>query len=165
MFCPRCGNQAASDRMRFCPACGFRLDGVIDLLARDGLPSNPHIVPQVQELSPRKRGIRRGAMLMFSSLVLFLPVLYFSLEIANNEFPLLMLSSVFIAGIFCMIYYRLFGEEYAPPPRPVQVTIPATQPQAYLAPQQSVPVYRSADDEPQRQQSVIENTTRTLGHE
>jgi hypothetical protein len=164
MFCPRCGNQAANDRMRFCPACGFRLDGVIDLLARDGSQANPPIVPQVQEPSPRKRGIRQGAMLFFSSLVLFLPVLYISMEVFRSPFLLLLLGSVFLAGIFWMLYFRLFGDEYAPPPKPVQVMRPAPPPQAALAPPQNAPVYRPPAEPPQPQ-SVIEKTTRTLGRE
>src|SRR5262245_2971658 len=161
MFCPRCGNQATSDRIRFCPACGFRLDGVIDLLARDGYLANP---PIIHEASPRKRGIRQGAMLFFSSLVLFLPVLYFSMEVVRSPFPLLLLGSVFLAGIFWMLYYRLFGAEYAPLPKPEQVMRPVAPPQASLAPPQNLPAYRPPGEPPQPY-SVIEKTTRTLGRE
>ncbi len=164
MFCPRCGNQAASDRMRFCPSCGFRLDGVVDLLARDGILANPPMIPQAQEPSPRRRGIRQGAILFFSSLVLFMPILFISIEVINSPFPLFLLGSLFLAGIFWMLYYRLFGDEYAPPPKPMQVMRPAPPPQAALAPPQSVPVYRPPGEPPQPQ-SVIEKTTRTLGRE
>jgi hypothetical protein len=164
MFCPRCGNQATNDRMRFCPACGFRLDGVIDLLMRDGIPANNVVIPQIQEPSPRKRGIRRGAMLLFSSLVLFLPVLYFSMEIIREPFPLIILSSVFLAGIFLMLYSRILGDDYAPPRKPVQQIVPAVPQQASLAPPQNAPLYRPPGEPPQPQ-SVIEKTTRTLGRE
>src|SRR6266511_5015769 len=88
MYCPRCGNQPASDRVRFCPSCGFRLDGVADLLARDGVPANSPNVPQTNALrsgepSERKQGVRRGAKMLFLSLGMLAPV--GGLSIATHE--------------------------------------------------------------------------------
>jgi len=28
MYCPKCSHQAVSNNVRFCPGCGFRLDGI-----------------------------------------------------------------------------------------------------------------------------------------
>jgi len=166
MYCPRCGNQPASDRVRFCPSCGFRLDGVADLLARDGVPANPLNVPQTSSLrsvepSERKRGIRRGAKMLFFSLAMFLPVFGFCF-VVEHALPLILPGSLFLAGIFWMIYYRLFGDENAPAPKPVQPPYFGPPPQNASLPQpQSVPVYRSPVETP-KEHSVVEHTTRSL---
>ena len=136
MYCPRCGNQPASDRVRFCPSCGFRLDGVADLIARDGAPAGALNAPQTNELrsggpSERKQGIRRGAKMVFFSLA--------------------------------MIYYRLFGDENAPAPKrpPEQIYFGPPPQNASLPPPQSVPVYKSPVEVP-KEHSVVEHTTRSL---
>jgi|SoiMetStandDraft_5_1073268.scaffolds.fasta_scaffold34802_2 zinc ribbon protein len=167
MYCPRCGNQPASDRVRFCPSCGFRLDGVADLLARDGVPGGALAAPQTNSLrsgqpSERKQGIRRGAKMVFFSLAMFLPIFGFCF-VVENPGPLILPASLFLAGIFWMIYYRLFGDENAPPPkRQTEPPYFGPPPQnASLPPQQSVPVYRSPVETP-KEHSVVEHTTRSL---
>jgi hypothetical protein len=159
MFCPRCGNQPASERVRFCPSCGFRLDGVADLIARDGVPAGPSNIPQTNSLqsggpSERKRGVRLGAKMVFFSLATFLPVVAFC-SVIEEGWPLFLPASIFLAGIFWMIYYRLFGDENAPAPAQVQPL--------YFGPPppQSVPVYRSPVETP-KEHSVVEHTTRSL---
>src|SRR5882672_4516798 len=166
MFCPRCGNQPASDRVRFCPSCGFRLDGVADLIVRDGAPAGPSNISQSTALqssepSERKKGIRRGAKMVFFSLAMFLPVFGFCF-VVDGPGPLIFPGSIFLAGIFWMIYYRLFGDENAPAPKPVQPPYFGPPPQnASLPPPQSVPVYRSPVETP-KEHSVVEHTTRSL---
>jgi zinc-ribbon domain len=167
MYCPRCGNQPASDRMRFCPSCGFRLDGVSDLLARDGVPAGALNAPQTNALrsgepSERKRGIRRGAKMLFFSLAMFLPVVGFC-AVVEHGLPLILPGSLFLGGIFWMIYYRLFGDENAPAPvsRPQTPYFGPPPQNASLPPPQSAPVYRSPVETP-KEQSVIEHTTRSL---
>lgn len=166
MFCPRCSNQPASDRMRFCPSCGFRLDGVVDLIARDGVPAVLPNSPQMSsvqsgEPSERKKGIRRGAKMVFFSLAMFLPILAFCFVVEGPE-PLFLPASTFLAGIFWMMYYRLFGDESSPATKPVQPAYFGPPPQnASFPPPQSVPVYRSPVETP-REHSVVEHTTRSL---
>ncbi|MBO0727098.1 MAG: zinc ribbon domain-containing protein [Blastocatellia bacterium] len=166
MFCPRCGNQPSSDRVRFCPSCGFRLDGVGDLIARDGAPSGLTNITQMNalqcgETSERKNGVRRGAKLVFFSLAMFLP--FFGIcFLVDGPGPLFLPASIFLAGIFWMIYYRLFGDENAPAPKPVQPPYYGPPPQsASPLPPQSVPVYRSPVETP-NEHSVVEHTTRSL---
>jgi hypothetical protein len=154
--------------MRFCPSCGFRLDGVVDLIARDGAPAGfPHGSQtnslQSVEPSERKKGIRRGAKMVFASLAMFLPVVGFCAAIENG-IPLLLPASIFLTGIFWMLYYRLFGDEHAPATRPVQQQPPYFGPppqNAGFPPPQSVPVYRSPV-EPPRAHGVVEDTTKFL---
>jgi zinc-ribbon domain len=164
MYCPRCGNHPASDRVRFCPSCGLRLDWVFDLLARDGYPANPPVIPQANEPSRRKRGIRKGAKICFFSIAAFLPIFGFALATDSGE-PMLLPVATFLAGIFWMLYYRLFVDEYEPPVRNTQAVVAPVAPQpTYLPPPQAVPAYRSPLEQPQKQ-SVVENTTRSLGSE
>src|SRR5215813_3478648 len=118
MYCPRCSNQPSSDRVRFCPSCGFRLNGVAELIARDGVPTNilsapPVNLPQGSEQSERRLGIRRGAKMVFFSLGIFLPIFGFCF-VVDGPAPLILPGTIFLAGIFWMIYYRLFGSENPP---------------------------------------------------
>jgi zinc-ribbon domain len=164
MYCPRCGNHPASDRVRFCPSCGLRLDWVFDLLARDGYPANSSVIPQVKGPSPRKRGIKQGAKLCFFSIAAFLPIFAFCF-VVESAAPLILPGTSFLAGIFWMIYYRMFVDEYEPPVKNTRVVAaPVASPPSYLPPPQAVPSYRSPL-EPPHQQSVVENTTRSLGSE
>jgi hypothetical protein len=153
--------------VRFCPSCGFRLDGVVDLISRDGAPAGYSHTPQTNSLqsgepSERKKGIRRGAKMVFFSLAMFLPVVGFCAAVEHGG-PLILPASIFFAGIVWMIYYRLFGDETTPAPTPVQQPYFGPPPQhASLPPQQSVPVYRSPVETPKEPHSVIEHTTRSL---
>src|ERR1041385_1131004 len=63
MFCPRCGQQQATDSMRFCSRCGFAMEGVMHLLAHGGmLPVQQP--PGEKVRSARAKGVMQGAMLM-----------------------------------------------------------------------------------------------------
>jgi len=153
--------------MRFCPSCGFRLDGVSDLLARDGVPAGALSASQTNALrsgepSERKRGVRRGAKMVFFSLTMLLPVIGLC-SLLRNGGPLLLPLTLFLAGIFWMMYYRLFGDVNAPAPmsRPEPPYFGPPPQNASLPPQQSVPVYRSPVETP-KEHSVVEHTTRSL---
>ncbi|HEU0175117.1 MAG TPA: hypothetical protein VFV58_12730 [Blastocatellia bacterium] len=153
--------------MRFCPSCGFRLDGVADLLARDGAPaglpnSSQASALQSREPSERKKGIRRGAKMFFFSLGILAPV--GGLSIATDEPGLLFLPlTIFLAGIFWMIYYRLFGDVNAPAPksRPEPPYFGPPPQNASFPPPQSALVYKPPVETP-KEHSVVEHTTRSL---
>jgi hypothetical protein len=140
---------------------------VAELIARDGAPAGALNAPQTNELrsggpSERKQGIRRGAKMVFFSLAMFLPVIGFCFAVESPG-PLILPASLFLAGIFWMIYYRLFGDENAPAskrqPEPLYFGPPPQN--ASLPPQPSVPVYRSPVEVP-KEHSVVEHTTRSL---
>jgi hypothetical protein len=140
---------------------------VADLIVRDGSPAGIPNIPQTNSLqsgepSGRKKGIRRGAKMVFFSLAMFLPILVFSIGVAEHPGPLLLPASLFLTGIFWMIYYRLFGDEIAPAPKPIQMPYfgPPPQNASQHAPQ-SAPVYRAPIETP-REHSVVEHTTRSL---
>jgi hypothetical protein len=168
MFCPKCGQQQVSDEMRFCPRCGLQLGAVAALLGGHALtPTNAAATEtQAVKLSPRKRGIRRGAKLMFLSGAL-LPVAIGLSFLVEEPGPLLLPVIVFMAGLMWMLYSRLFGEESLPTSQPTSQAQLNSAQQGFLPPPQSVPVSdfnktpaRTA--EMVRPPSVTENTTRLL---
>ena len=170
MYCPRCGQPPAVDHMRFCPSCGFRLSGVAELLANDGfLGAREPVEPQVNKMSPRRRGIRQGAKLMFLSGVLLPPAFGLSIA-ADSPAPLLIPLTVFLTGLAWLLYFRLFGEESLPiaeRSQPAQIG-PAGR-NAYIPPARRAPAYEL--DPPRGDTaglslspSVTEHTTNLLGN-
>jgi len=108
MYCPRCGQQLASE-IRFCSRCGLPLSVVAELVANDGLLLVGQATGSVGKETSPHNGMRFGAKLIFLSVVL-LP-LCFGLSIwADSPGPLLAPLTVFLAGFFWMMYLRLFGE-------------------------------------------------------
>jgi hypothetical protein len=109
MFCPRCAQQQLNDESRFCPRCGLPLAGVAALLASDGLAPQGQAVTRDNELNGKRKGIRRGAKIIFLSVVLA-PV-FFALSIVfDSPGPLLVPVSVFLAGLSWLLYSLIFGE-------------------------------------------------------
>lgn len=65
MFCPNCGQQQASNQMKFCSRCGFPLGLVSEVLANGGF------LPQLAELNYKKNRLNRRNVFTFG-LVWFL---------------------------------------------------------------------------------------------
>src|SRR6266404_3136404 len=134
MFCPRCGQQQATDALRFCSRCGFPLEGAMILLANRGmLPRYP--VPEgEQKISPRRRGVKQGALLMLIGAVLVPLMGVFSafapgrIELMFEFFAALSAILCFVGGPLRMLFAAIFEEgaparqfiapSYAPPPIP-----------------------------------------------
>src|SRR3982074_495010 len=78
MYCPQCGQQQATDSMRFCSRCGFPLEGSMVLLAHGGMIPQYQPAPGANQISPRRRGVKQGALLLLLGAVLVpsLGVLY-----------------------------------------------------------------------------------------
>ncbi len=117
MYCPQCGQQQVSDNVRFCSRCGFLLEGVNLVLGAGGQIPARHMQPGAQlPLSPRSRGVRQGAMLMLSTL-LVVPILA---VITINLFEPIAPLVVPLAALFCFvggllrILYALLMEDAAP---------------------------------------------------
>ncbi len=180
MFCPKCGQQQAPASVRFCSRCGFPLDGVLQLLGSGGIlpiysePEGP------KEMSPRKKGVRQGGMLLLLGIVL-VPVLGVLASYSNSSFPEILTALAalicFLGGPLRMLYAAVF-EEGAPNPyraRPfVQAPMPAPQfnPQVHnaaLPPASAQPGLgwrqRPVTAELANRPSVTEGTTRLLDKE
>ncbi|HEX8188593.1 MAG TPA: zinc ribbon domain-containing protein [Pyrinomonadaceae bacterium] len=112
MFCPKCGQQS-SDEVRFCPRCGLQLAGLPAYVAgNEYAPARPEAAPAA-EMTAKRRGTRRGAKLMFFSVVLF-PIFFGFCFIVDGPGPLFVPLTVFLAGLVMLVYARLFGDELLP---------------------------------------------------
>lgn len=109
MYCPRCGQQLASE-IRFCSRCGLPMNVVVDVVANDGLPPVRQAANAVDKDSSRQHGTRLGAKVIFLSAVL-LPLCFGLSIVADSPGPLLLPLTVFLFGSFWLAYTRLFGEE------------------------------------------------------
>ena len=178
MFCPQCGQQQTSDVIRFCSRCGFPMDGVIHLLHNRGmLPV--YQAPQASgEISPRRRGVKQGGMLLLSG-ALIVPILGVLNSFASSTFLEILISVFaiicFLGGPVRMIFAALF-EEGAPRPVPLPMNAyappPAGRPIApvhnvgALPPPTATPTQgwrqRPTTAELMNPPSVTENTTRLL---
>ncbi len=100
MFCPQCGQQQVSGVVRFCSRCGFPLDGVIHLLANGGMLPVYRTPEESNQMSPRKRGVRQGGVLLLSG-ALIVPILGVLDSFARNSAFLDIL--VAFAAIICFV--------------------------------------------------------------
>lgn len=120
MYCPNCGQQQISDEMRFCSRCGLALSGLAEWLAGGRLPLKREDDVQPVAVSPRRKGIRRAAKLMFFSGVIFPVFLAISLAVEEGV-PMFFPFALFFVSLVMMLYARLFSDKNAP------VSIPAAQ--------------------------------------
>lgn len=178
MFCPQCGQKQVSNEVRFCSSCGFQLNVVTDLLATGGhLPwREKNTGPR--RLSPRQKGIRQGAMLMLSTLLIVPLVAIFSVFVldAPELFVPIAAITCFVGGLLRIAYALLLEDKEPPPATQESSFTPTSSVPSYmnpptrvsaLPPQQSAPIYRpptrvNTGELVQRPPSVTENTTRLL---
>ena len=171
MYCPNCGQQQISEEMRFCSRCGLALSGLAEWLATGRLPLKREEDAGPAAVSPRRKGIRRAAKLMFFSGVMFPIFLVFSLAVEEPA-PMLFPFMVFFVSLVMMLYARLFSDKEAP------VGIPAaTQPAAfdstsprYLPPANIVVMPHAGRNQVRTNElaqppSVTDHTTRLLDNE
>lgn len=139
MHCPQCGQQVL-DEMRFCKGCGFALSAVRELLPTGGIPSTEPDTKQ-SRLSPRRRGVRQGAIVLFIALCL-LPLT----AVLGDSWGELIPAMLCMAGLMRMLYAAIFQEgapskrrtlSYSPPNR-LEVASPTSN--NALPPAQGVPV-------------------------
>ena len=110
MYCPRCGQQQISDEMRFCSRCGLPMSGLAEWLAGGAVPVTQAAETKAPARSPRRKGVRRGAKVMFLSGVLFPFFLALSLAVDEGG-PLIFPVLIFFVGLAMMLYSRLFVED------------------------------------------------------
>ena len=177
MYCPNCGQQQISDEMRFCSRCGLALSGLAEWLAAGGLPGKGGMPAKrgdespVSASSPRRRGIRRAAKLMFFSAVLFPVFLVLSLAIEEGA-PMIIPFAVFFVALVLMVYARLFSDKTTPVNNQAVQTsaLGSTSARGSLPPAANIPMpgvgrQRVRTNELVQPPSVTENTTRLLDNE
>ena len=178
MFCPQCGQRQPSNEARFCSSCGFQLYVVTELLKSGGKLERRPTAPG--QMSPRSRGLRQGAMLMLSTLVIVPVIAILGVALLNLPGELVAVAAVICAmgGFLRMMYALLFesSEVAELPAASQQYMPPATAPNYFgathaasaLPPPQSAPVpaYRTPPrfdtGEIVPPPSVTDHTTRLL---
>jgi len=112
MFCPKCGQQS-SDEVRFCPRCGLSLAGLPAYVAANGTAPAAPPDPGVPLMTARRRGMRRGAKLMFICAVLLPAAALLAFE-GDAPGPLLLVLTGGLAGLLWMVYSWLFNDNVLP---------------------------------------------------
>ena len=166
MFCPKCGQQS-SDEVRFCPRCGLQLAGLPAYVAANDPMANRPDPLRAAELTAKRRGTRRGAKLMFFSVVLF-PIFFAFCFLVDGPGPLFVPLTMFLAGLVVLIYARIFGDELiSTPPRASNREFGGAGDRPALGPPQFTPAplfnqQRANTAEIYQPPSVTENTTKLL---
>lgn len=171
MYCPNCGQQQVSDEMRFCSRCGLALSGLAEWLAGGALPIRHQDEVKSGGLSPRRKGMRRAAKLMFFSGVLF-PI-FLAISIAVEEAgPLGIPFGLFFIALVMMLYARLFSDKTVPAINPAAQTsaLGSNSTRASLPPAANMPMpgigrQHVRTNELAQPPSVTENTTKLLDSE
>ena len=171
MYCPNCGQQQLSDEMKFCSRCGLALSGLVEWLSGGGVPAKREGETQLETWSPRRKGIRRAAKLMFFSGVL-VPVFLVVSFIFDEGGPMIIPFVVFFVSLVMLLYARLFSDKIAPvkgetpqgsylAPNPTRASLPppTNMPIAGVGRQQI------GTKEMAERPSVTEHTTRMLDNE
>jgi hypothetical protein len=162
--------------MRFCSRCGFSMDGVMHLLAHNGLlPSYPASTGE-KAGSARRKGVKQGATLMLIGAILvpiFGVMAGFAPGRLENVFAFFAaLSAIicFVGGPLRMLFAALFeegakpqyvpGSSYMPPvlPQPARVSAlppPAVNTQPWRSRSQTAEIMQPPT-------SVTDHTTKLL---
>jgi hypothetical protein len=177
MYCPQCGQQQVSDITRFCSRCGFPLDGAAAVLASGGALPAPY-QPGYQQMSPRSKGIRQGALLMLSTLLIVPLMAIIAVGLLDLHGAIVGLTAVtcFLGGLLRIFYALLMEDAVAPmnPPAPgytenvdPQFARRVSSPSLPPASVNSASAWRPRPNtgELYKPPSVTENTTRLLDKE
>lgn len=179
MFCPQCGQQQVAGVIRFCSRCGFPLDGVLQLLSNGGNLPVYRTPDEPVPVSPRRKGVKQGGLLLLSGAVL-VPVLGIFASYSGSTFLeiLTALAAIicFMGGPLRMLFAAVF-EEGAPKPVRVYGSAPMHVPQQFVPhvpspalpppPARPQPSWRPRPNTAElvSPPSVTENTTRLLDKE
>jgi hypothetical protein len=79
-------------------------------VSANDLTSNRPAATPAAELTARRLGMRRGAKLMFFSVILF-PIFFGLCFLVDGPVPLFVPFTVFLTGLVMLVYARLFGDE------------------------------------------------------
>ncbi len=170
MFCPRCGQQQPSDEVRFCARCGLSLVPHAALLAvgndAAAVPAGFQS-PRAPLMTARRRGMRRGAKIMFFCAVLLPAAALLAFE-GDAPGPLLLVLTGGLAGLLWLVYSWIFNDNTVPVlSRKARKELAAAGARPALGEPQFTPAsvfnrQRGDTAEIYQPPSVTENTTRLL---
>ncbi|MGI8542604.1 MAG: zinc ribbon domain-containing protein [Aridibacter sp.] len=109
MYCPRCGQEQQNKSIRFCSRCGFLMMGMNDVVAEGGLPKVITEKYDPNTISPRKRGIKQGALVFFSGFIVVPFAVMISIMLRVEPFGVVAAAVLtFLTGFLWMLYSFLF---------------------------------------------------------
>src|SRR5690242_9868325 len=102
MYCPRCGQQQATDSMRFCSRCGLTMEGTMHVLAHGGML--PILPPDDAEKkrSPRAKGVMQGFILFLLG-ILVVPILAIMSSFAPGRLENVFGFFAAVSAIICFV--------------------------------------------------------------
>jgi hypothetical protein len=112
MFCPKCGQQS-SEEVRFCPRCGLSLAGLAAYVDANESGSGDAPVRRGPVMTARRRGMRRGAKIMFFFGVLLPAAALLAFE-GDAPGPLLLVLTGGLAGLAWFVFSWLFNDNVLP---------------------------------------------------
>ena len=136
MYCPKCSHQAGTNNVRFCPGCGFRMDGVAELIANNGV-----FAPDGEEApKPRRSMVKRGALL--GSTLMFILSFSILLSIGPKFGPVLgsflswvtLMALIYVSGRLKRLISKIFSEEELSAPKKIASPRGPALPAAYSEP-------------------------------
>lgn len=149
MYCPTCGQEQKAENVRFCSRCGFLLTGISEVVANNGaIPERQNQNIEIIQDSPRKKGIKQGAMILLVGMLLVVPLISLIHIMTNSEPFIAGIATIisFFGGILRMVYAMMFESKYPisnnQMPGVFEQTrnfIESKKTQQALPPQQSIP--------------------------
>ena len=113
MFCPRCGQQQASDELRFCSRCGLQLDALAEFVEGGERLAVRDASEDLPALTPRQRGTRMGLLIIVAGLI-FGVIAVILTAVKEDFFVFLILAAfIFTIGVMRMLYGMLLEDDSA----------------------------------------------------
>lgn len=114
IFCPRCGQEQLLNDTRFCSRCGFLMDGMTEVVMNGALPPQLFNQTDPKAISPRRKGVTQGGLLMLSGIVI-VPLLGALSAFLDFDPTLVGIAAIitFLGG-FVRILYGLIFESGVP---------------------------------------------------
>lgn len=176
MYCPQCGQQQASGIVRYCSKCGFLLNGVAAVVATGGVLPVRHAPPGSKRPSPRSKGVKQGALIMLSTILLVPLAAIIGVVLLDLHPAIVGVTAVtcFVGGLLRIFYALLMEDSVAPgsletlsgnaQPAMSQLSQPVQSPRLPPAGINSAADWRPRANTAELYQppSVTENTTRLL---
>ena len=107
MHCPQCGQQLASDKIRFCTRCGFALNDFKELL----VPNSR----EIKEKGKSGKGVRQGlALFLFGLVLISVLAILRDMDIVPQIFVKIAALVFCVGGAVRMAYPFLYGEDVSP---------------------------------------------------
>lgn len=178
MFCPRCGLEQLNNNTRFCSRCGFLMEGMLEVVLNGALPPKLFERTDPKAVSPKKKGVNQGGLLMLSGVVI-VPLLGALSELLNFDTTIIGIAAIitFLGGFVRILYALIFesgvpviSEDEGLLDTVKQNLIEKAKGKKELSPSQSVPAsayippeqgnWRNTND--LAQAGITENTTKLL---